>query len=309
MLSNTEILGEVNSGALTIDPFDEKYLEPASYDLRIGKDAATVPKNGGGDPTIDLEKAGFLVVQPYAPAIIYAMEHLKLPLDLAGRFGLKSGLSRRGVYASVGPQVDPGFDGKLSVTLFNLTPVPVALNYGDTFLSLELHRLGKPASKGYEGNYQRRETFTASEIEPVLGYKGHGLSEAVAGFSEIRQSIGKVAGLSEKFDSFLESYEKQNRELTEFNRALLTEMKKLIGHIVGERSRTVILRAIPRTQAKDEILKLFKEAKGSLFYSDVAEKLNLDLELVVELCNELESEGSIGVLNRYEAKKPKAKRN
>lgn len=307
VLSNSEILKEIEAGTLLIEPFEQRYLEPASYDLRIGKDAATASR--GAEPTIDLAKAGFLMIEPYAPAIIYAMEHLKLPLNLAGRFGLKSGLSRRGIYASVGPQVDPGFDGKLSVTLFNLTPAPIALSYGDTFLSLELNRLGKPATKGYSGPYQGHETFTADEIEPVLGFKGHGLSEAVAGFSEIRQSISKVANLSEKFDTFLQSYERQNRELTEFNRALLAEMKKLIEHIVGERPTTIVLRAIPRAQAKDEVLDLFKNAtKGPLFYSDVAEQLNLDLELVAELCHELENEGQIGVLKRYEAEGPKAKR-
>ena len=198
-------------------------------------------------------------------------------------------MSRRGIYASVGPQVDPGFKGRLSVTLFNLTPVPVALNYGAPFLSVEFHQLSQPSTKGYNGPYQGHTTFTAEEIEPVLGFRGHGLSEAVAGFTEIRQSISEVSNLSKKFDTFLERYEKQNHELTEFNRALLTEMKTLIEHIVGERPRTVVLRAIPRAQATDEILKLFESARGPLFYSDVAERLSLDLELVVELCHELEN--------------------
>jgi deoxycytidine triphosphate deaminase len=106
ILSNGEILQEVKLGALLIEPFAEKYLEPATYDLRVGKDAATIPKNGG-EATLDLEKAGFIVIQPYAPAIICTMEHLRLPLYMAGRFGLKSGLSRRGVYASVGPRSIP----------------------------------------------------------------------------------------------------------------------------------------------------------------------------------------------------------
>ena len=79
ILSNTEILGKVNSGALLIDPFDEQYLQPASYDMRIGKDAATISNT---DPIIDLEKAGFLLIAPYAPAVIYAMEHLRLPLNM-----------------------------------------------------------------------------------------------------------------------------------------------------------------------------------------------------------------------------------
>ncbi len=303
MLSNVEIIQEVNSGQLVISPFDEHFLEPASYDLRVGKDAATIPSNGD-DPRIDLEREGFVVIAPYAPAIVYIMEHLKLPLTLAGRFGLKSSLSRRGIYASVGPQVDPGFEGKLSVTLYNFTPIPLALNYGDTFLSLELHRLNIAASRPYSGDYQNRETFDAREIEPVLGFKGQGLSQVVGSFTEIRQSLAALRDLPQQFKEFLQHYEKENREDREFNRALLTEMKKLVAHIAGERPRTVVLRAIPRRQAREEILALFSESKRSLFYSDVAEQLNLDLEMVVELCNELEKEGRIGVLTRHEAKKP-----
>jgi dCTP deaminase len=300
ILSDRDIRSEIQSGKLVIDPFDERLLEPATYDLRVGKDAATVPKNG--EPRVNLEEEGFILIDPYAPAVVYAKEHLKLPLHLAGRFGLKSGLSRRGLYASVGPQVDPGFDGKLSVTIFNLTPTPFALNYGAPFLSLELHQLVSPASKPYGGEYQGRENFTANEIEPVLGYKAKGLSQVVQGFAELQQAAKTVASLSEKFDSFLERYERYNREHVEFTRGLMLEMKKLVEHIATQRPRTVVLRAIPRNQAKKEILALFKESKDPLFYSHVAEQLSLDLELVVELCNELENQGLIGVLSRHEAK-------
>lgn len=80
-------------------------------------------------------------------------------------------------------------------------------------------------------------------------------------------------------------------------KALITEMKKLVEYIVGDRPRTVVLRSISRDQAKEEILDLFQKETGPHFYSDVAQRLNLDLELVVELCNELEKAGQIGVLN------------
>ena len=155
LLSNIEIQREVDEGLLVIEPFDKKYLELASYDLRVGKEAATIPQNG--DPKIDIQNEGFVVIDPYSATIVCALEYLKLPLNLAGRLGLKSGLSRRGIYASVGPQVYPGYDGKLSVTLFNLAPVPVVLNYQDPFLCLELHRLGKSASRGNSGNYPCQE--------------------------------------------------------------------------------------------------------------------------------------------------------
>jgi hypothetical protein len=81
-------------------------------------------------------------------------------------------------------------------------------------------------------------------------------------------------------------------------------MKTLVNHILGERVQTVVLRSIPREEAKKEILDLYKQSKASLFYSDMAERLALDLEVVLELCTELENEGEIGVLNRYDPKGP-----
>ncbi len=306
LLSDVEIKREVKAKHIIISPFDDKYVEPASYDLRVGKDAATIRHNGA-DGRIDLEKEHLLLIEPFAPAIVWALEHIELPRNIAGRFGLKSGLSRRGIYASVGPQVDPGFSGKLSVTLFNLTTNPVALDYGDTFLSLEFHQLGRAASRGYAGEYQGRETFTSKDIAPVLGYKG-GLTEVVKQFGEIREILESIAELPQKFDGFLEKflgeYQIQNRRFIEHNQKLLAEMKALVEHIAGEKSQTVVLRTIPREQAKQEILDLFKNSKETLFYSDVAQKLGLDLQLVVELCNELERDGHIGVLKPYEPERP-----
>ena len=98
------------------------------------------------------------------------------------------------------------------------------------------------------------------------------------------------------------------RSIQQFNTDLLAEMKKLVEHIVDQRPTTMVLRAISRDQAKGEILELFKKTNKTLFYSDVSERLSLDLELVVELCNELEKEGLIGVLANHETKRPKAKR-
>ena len=58
--------------------------------------------------------------------------------------------------------------------------------------------------------------------------------------------------------------------------------------------KAVILRAISREQAEKEICNLFAKG-GTLYYSDIAEKLNLDLELVVNVCHELQKRGEIKV--------------
>jgi len=59
----------------------------------------------------------------------------------------------------------------------------------------------------------------------------------------------------------------------------------------------MFLRSIDRKEAMKEIQELFKEGE-TLYYSDIAERLKLDLELVVDICNELESNGIIGMLKQ-----------
>lgn len=58
--------------------------------------------------------------------------------------------------------------------------------------------------------------------------------------------------------------------------------------------QVIVLRSITREQAKQEILDLFRQGE-TLFYSDIAQHLRLDLPLVVELCQELRDSEEIEV--------------
>jgi hypothetical protein len=56
--------------------------------------------------------------------------------------------------------------------------------------------------------------------------------------------------------------------------------------------KVVVLREISRAEAKREIKELFAQGEA-LDYEDIIDKLSLDLELVVGICNELIDEGEI----------------
>ena len=65
----------------------------------------------------------------------------------------------------------------------------------------------------------------------------------------------------------------------------------------GEGGQMIVIAGgiiVDDTVAREQILKLFKEHSGSLFYDEIAEKLNLPLRQTVEICNQLEQEGLIG---------------
>lgn len=67
---------------------------------------------------------------------------------------------------------------------------------------------------------------------------------------------------------------------------------ELEGRISGE--EVIVLREITREEAKQEIKQLFQSGR-TLYYSDIARELQLDLELVVEICNELQESGVVEV--------------
>jgi Mn-dependent DtxR family transcriptional regulator len=55
-----------------------------------------------------------------------------------------------------------------------------------------------------------------------------------------------------------------------------------------------VLREISKEEATNEIRRIFSSGK-TLYYSDIAKELGLDLELVVDICNELQKQGDITI--------------
>jgi regulator of replication initiation timing len=93
--------------------------------------------------------------------------------------------------------------------------------------------------------------------------------------------------------------EQENMQLRNENRML----KDVIGKIEERlatieaslpNEKVIIMREISKEAAEKEIRQLFSEGKA-LYYSDIAEHLRLDLQLVVEICNELQKRGEIKI--------------
>jgi len=70
------------------------------------------------------------------------------------------------------------------------------------------------------------------------------------------------------------------------------KLDELISRMPEE--KVIVLREISREEAKQEIQELFIGDR-TLYYSDIAEELQLDLRLVVDICHELEAVGEIEV--------------
>jgi hypothetical protein len=112
-----------------------------------------------------------------------------------------------------------------------------------------------------------------------------------------------LSGLQFAFSSGIPSssdlLEQENMQLRNENLTLRDAIRRIEERLTSIEAsllseKVIILREISREEAKNEIKKLFSAGK-TLYYSDIAQQLGLDLELVVDICNELQKQGDIKI--------------
>ncbi len=176
-------------GDIVIRPFDENQVQAASYDLRVGDQGATTTSKR----LVDIKKTGFLLLQPGDFGVVTVLEEIRLGPQYVGRLGLRSKYARKGLIATTGPQIDPGYHGRLIIGVTNLTPKPVTLPYEDDFISIEFHRLEQPTTKPYSGPYQDKMELGPEEIEIVMESESMALSEVLTTLRSLSQNVGTLA--------------------------------------------------------------------------------------------------------------------
>ena len=188
ILTDAQIRAAVKSGEIKIVPFEDKQVRPASYDLRIGDSGATTSTK----KLTNIKEAGYLLLQPGDFAIVTILEEIQLDASHVGRFGLRSKYARKGIIATTGPQIDPGYHGRLRIGLTNLTPHAVTLSHGDDIISAELHKLSQPCEKPYSGPYQGQMQLGPEEIEAAVEGSGMAISEVITTLGSLSQNVGSL---------------------------------------------------------------------------------------------------------------------
>ena len=183
MILTDDLIAKANSeGNIKIEPFEHTQLQSASYDLRVGPEAATSSHR----EKVNLAEKGFIELAPSDFAIVISEEKISLDNQHTARFDLRSKWARKGLVATTGAQIDPGFEGRLTVGLTNLTSKKISLSHMDDFLTVEFHRLSKPAKKTYSGPYQGKTSLDGQDIEAVL-------DREIMSISDITESLLSLA--------------------------------------------------------------------------------------------------------------------
>ncbi len=189
ILSDIQIREANSEGRISIDPFEDSQLQSASYDLRVGAQGATTSSK----KIVDIRHDGYFLMKPGDFAIVTSLEILNFDNCHVGRIGLRSKYARKGITATTGLQIDPGFRGRLTVGLYNLSPKQISLPFKDDLLSIEIHRLEEPCRKEYSGPFQGKLELGPSDIEAIVENDSMTHSEMLTMLSSLSRNVGELS--------------------------------------------------------------------------------------------------------------------
>ncbi|HMU37324.1 MAG TPA: dCTP deaminase [Marmoricola sp.] len=180
LLSDRDILAEIEQQRIQVEPYDESMIQPSSIDFRLDRFFRVFenhkyphidPAADQSDLTRVVEPEGddAFILHPGEFVLGSTFEVVTLPDDLAARVEGKSSLGRLGLltHATAG-FVDPGFSGHVTLELANVATLPIKLYPGMKIGQLCFFRLSSPAlhpygSAKYGSRYQGQRGPTPSK--------------------------------------------------------------------------------------------------------------------------------------------------
>lgn len=156
---------------LILQGYDEKNVNPTSYDLTIG---SILSDNGETDS---------LVLPPNTTVFIKTKEEIHIPDDLCGHIGEKNSRMREGLWVS-GPNYFPGHTTFVFLRVRNVSQKEIMIQAGDSIAQISFEKLGTTPDHPYntipsasfneENAYRGMGKYTSEyeeRIKPVLGKK------------------------------------------------------------------------------------------------------------------------------------------
>jgi deoxycytidine triphosphate deaminase len=172
-----------NSGPL-ITPFNNEYLGPVSYDIRLSHNFASpeliqayishtiddiddmlpskVPlvnsKEIIGDNVIENRSDEIVItLKPHQVILCHSYEYFRIPPNMIGLLAMRSSFARQWLDHSTANLITAGFQGQITFELRNNSPEPFTLRSDMRPIQIMFSLLTGVPENPYQGVYQRQE--------------------------------------------------------------------------------------------------------------------------------------------------------
>jgi dCTP deaminase len=170
ILADRTIKELLASKKLIIEPIDSEQIGPASVDLRLGNNFLTPRPTRDGiftmSDSIEYEEivSDHFIIPTHGFVLATTCEYIRLPDDLTAFVEGRSSIGRMGLFIQNAGWVDPGFEGAITLELYNANSAPMRIESGRRICQLVIAQADCRVEKPYNGKYQGQRQTTGSRI-------------------------------------------------------------------------------------------------------------------------------------------------
>lgn len=170
IISDITLKQYLADGTIVVDPLEEYQVQPASIDMRLGNHFLTVDEHAMGIISMD-EPIQYrdisrdeIIIPPKSFILATTMEFIKLPDNMTAFVEGRSSIGRMGLFIQNAGWVDPGFEGEITLEIFNANSLPIKLNAGRRICQLVFAEMDKTTDNPYRGKYQGQRKARGSDV-------------------------------------------------------------------------------------------------------------------------------------------------
>lgn len=271
-----------------IYPFDLDKLQGASYEVAIRGTVIWWDEEKKEEHIEQLVKPGdSFKLEPNSIAFVTLEPMFRIPDYIALRFNLKIVHVYKGLLLGTGPLVDPGFVGRLSIPLHNLTSNTYIFRAGDGMIQMEFTKLSRnnvwlTNKNNFSGLYKRKWIRPGRTLKEYIVRALEGSGNTIVK-SSIPNELSKIKdeskNIKDDFSDFKDDVDKR------VNRAQWINVAIVISVMVYA-CTTIYQLGTANSVKKEQIYELQKQYEQLMKeYNDTKDSLN---DTVTELEKKLE---------------------
>jgi dCTP deaminase len=170
ILSDDTLRRMIAEGSIVVEPIEPFQIQPASIDLRLGRHFLKIDENtleslnlDSELPYIQIEKDE-IVIPPHSFLLATTIERVRIPANVTAFVEGRSSIGRIGLFIQNAGWVDPGFEGNITLELFNANRLPLRLASGRRICQIVFAFMDKATRTPYAGKYQGQRGTVGSRI-------------------------------------------------------------------------------------------------------------------------------------------------
>ncbi|MBD3156963.1 dCTP deaminase [Candidatus Peregrinibacteria bacterium] len=170
ILSDTTLHRMLKEGSLVVDPISDESIQPASIDCRLGDHFLLIEDTTMEIITLDSEihyreiEGDAITIPPHSFLLATTKEYVKLPDSLTAFVEGRSSIGRIGLFIQNAGWVDPGFEGRITLELYNANSLPIKLQKNRRICQLVFCKMDQEANRPYQGKYQGQKKSVGSRV-------------------------------------------------------------------------------------------------------------------------------------------------